>query len=427
MLRRLGLLALSASACVGFSACAGSPEAAGQALTVDECAAPEVELFGVNIDPGNPTASPGADELDELGVRWVRFIYRDGTGVAATRAQIERYRSAGIKVLLSINYESLPLPKPAHDAPADQWEPYVAAFVDAARDVATGIGSGVDAYEVWNEPDQLPEEGQDPNCSCDLTPDHCDDDCGCDYQCYDPYVPPAYFGQMADQAGSLLAATGVPLVLGGFSSGQPSYVSDTIAAGGGLAQYAGIGVHPYGADWLPGNSLVNVFSTYRFDRQVWVTEIGLALDGPDAADYLRHVYRTTLDGGYAGDPVPVIFWFAWSDGNRPGFGLVDLDGTPKATYAAFQELAPAAHGACSGGGAASECGPGQHPAGGTCVSDSCGDGVCAADETVESCAVDCGCAAPEACGTVAPLGCWCDAECEARGDCCADYAAACGG
>ena len=54
----------------------------------------------------------------------------------------------------------------------------------------------------------------------------------------------------------------------------------------------------------------------------------------------------------------------------------------------------------------------------------CGDGVCAEDETDETCAQDCGCSAapgPEdQCGGVAPFGCFCDADCETSGDCCAD-------
>jgi len=425
MLRRFGLLALLGPALAGFSPCSEPP--GPQQMTIEECAAPDVELFGVNIDPGNPTARPTPDALHELGVRWVRFVYRAGTGVAATRAQIDRYRSAGIKVLLNVCYEAVGAAKPAHDAPASEWSAYTTAFVAAARDVATGIGSGVDAYEVWNEPDQLPEEGRDPSCSCDVS-DRCDDGCGCDYQCYDPYVPAQYFGPMANQAGTLLAATGVPIVLGGFSSGQPSYLTATLSTGGGLPQYGAIGVHPYGADWLPGHSLANAFATYAAGgRQVWVSEIGLEVDGQDGADYLRHVYSATVDGGYAGSVVPVIFWFAWSDGNRPGFGLVDIDGKPKATYAAYQELAPAAHGRCRGGGAAAGCPQGQHAVGGVCLADGCGDGVCAASETVDSCGRDCGCAVPDACGTLAPFGCYCDAECTARGDCCSDYDAVCGG
>ena len=57
----------------------------------------------------------------------------------------------------------------------------------------------------------------------------------------------------------------------------------------------------------------------------------------------------------------------------------------------------------------------------------CGDGVCAEDEDDESCAQDCGCAAPgDTCGSVAPYGCWCDAVCGVRGDCCADREDVCG-
>ena len=55
----------------------------------------------------------------------------------------------------------------------------------------------------------------------------------------------------------------------------------------------------------------------------------------------------------------------------------------------------------------------------------CGDDICAADETDENCPQDCGCTGGGTCGEVAPFGCWCDAGCEARGDCCADVVDAC--
>ena len=55
----------------------------------------------------------------------------------------------------------------------------------------------------------------------------------------------------------------------------------------------------------------------------------------------------------------------------------------------------------------------------------CGDGMCTGDETDAACAADCGCAANQ-CGQVAPFGCYCDAECSQRGDCCSD-ANTCGG
>jgi len=56
----------------------------------------------------------------------------------------------------------------------------------------------------------------------------------------------------------------------------------------------------------------------------------------------------------------------------------------------------------------------------------CGDGVCAEDEDDESCAQDCGCAAPgDTCGSVAPFGCWCDDDCDVTDDCCADVEDVC--
>ena len=52
---------------------------------------------------------------------------------------------------------------------------------------------------------------------------------------------------------------------------------------------------------------------------------------------------------------------------------------------------------------------------------SCGDGVCAEDESDDNCGQDCGCRAPgDSCGSLAPYGCWCDSACEENGDCCSD-------
>jgi hypothetical protein len=57
-------------------------------------------------------------------------------------------------------------------------------------------------------------------------------------------------------------------------------------------------------------------------------------------------------------------------------------------------------------------------------SGACGDGTCAQDETDESCAADCGCAASSC--AISPFGCFCDPECTTTGDCCADACEACG-
>jgi hypothetical protein len=56
----------------------------------------------------------------------------------------------------------------------------------------------------------------------------------------------------------------------------------------------------------------------------------------------------------------------------------------------------------------------------------CGDGACSVAEDDVNCPADCGCAAATSCGGVAAFGCYCDAECGERGDCCVDSCETCG-
>lgn len=56
----------------------------------------------------------------------------------------------------------------------------------------------------------------------------------------------------------------------------------------------------------------------------------------------------------------------------------------------------------------------------------CGDGKCSVREDDQNCPADCGCAAEQSCGGVAPFGCYCGADCGERGDCCADSCETCG-
>lgn len=55
----------------------------------------------------------------------------------------------------------------------------------------------------------------------------------------------------------------------------------------------------------------------------------------------------------------------------------------------------------------------------------CGDGVCLGDETDVTCGEDRGCGGALSCEDVAPFGCYCDPDCAANGDCCADAEAVC--
>ena len=351
-------LAFAAAACLAFP----SP-ARGQ------CDAPGNLLFGMNIDPANPGGNPGAAALQALGARWVRIEYKHWLGFAFYDGAISARRAAGIKVLLLVDYSSLSTGKPRSDAGAAEWTAYRAAFAAAVRDLAAHYGDGVDAWEVWNEPDLF-----DPGSG------------------YDPGIPAEQFGPfLADAAAAIRAHSTKPLIVGGLASGDVTYYTRARTAAGGSLAYQGVGIHPYGQrapdGWPDGSwgfgDLSDLYDRYyaAAGLPLWVTELG-TVDSGRQADYLRNVYALTRDSYLA--RVPVVLWFCWSDAMVPPFGVVDAGGARKPSYDAYAALAPDWDPACGaatptdvdgdGWSPPADCDdghPGVHPG----AAEVCGNGV----------------------------------------------------
>jgi hypothetical protein len=77
---------------------------------------------------------------------------------------------------------------------------------------------------------------------------------------------------------------------------------------------------------------------------MWITEMGapeidLGNDRQQVAEFLRRYYRTVTT--LFGDKVEQLFWFCYSDGMVPTYGLLDGDGVPKPAFGAFREEAAA--------------------------------------------------------------------------------------
>jgi hypothetical protein len=106
-----------------------------------------------------------------------------------------------------------------------------------------------------------------------------------------------------------------------------------------------VSVHPYGqrapddwphSGWGFGN-MSDLFDRYlAFGLPLWVTEIG-TVDSSLQAAYLENVYE--LAESYPGR-VDRVFWFCWSDGMVPPFGVVTSGGTPKPAYWSYGAVAP---------------------------------------------------------------------------------------
>jgi hypothetical protein len=150
---------------------------------------------------------------------------------------------------------------------------------------------------------------------------------------------------LRDASAAIRARSSRPVVTGGLASGDPGYLARARSAVGGLFADA-VSVHPYGqrapddwpnAGWGFGN-MSDLFDRYlAFGLPLWVTEIG-TVDTSVQASYLANVYELVEDR-YPGR-VEHVFWFCWSDGMVPPFGLVRSDGSPKASYWQYRAVSP---------------------------------------------------------------------------------------
>jgi hypothetical protein len=281
-----------------------------------------VGLYGMNIDPANPRGNPSAQALKDIGVRWLRIEAKAAPGLAFYDSVIASYRSTGLKVLLLLDYASVP-GKPASNAGDGEWAAYLGRFVAGVRAVAEHYRENVDAWQIWNEPDLFnPGSG------------------------YDPGVPAHHFGAMLrDAVAAIRPHSGRPIVTGGLASGDPGYLARARDAVGSLTVDA-VAVHPYGQrapdnwpnpQWGFGN-MSDLFDRYlTFGLPLWVTEIG-TVDESNQAAYLENVYR--LAGDEYSTLVPRVFWFCWSDGMVLPFGLTSTTGDPKPAYWQYRAVAP---------------------------------------------------------------------------------------
>jgi len=257
---------------------------------------------GINIDPTNPAGYPSPNALPAGS--WVRLEYKDcSTQEPATNSVemykdvLQTYRNAGIKTLVILDYLTYP--------GADK---NTQALATRTTYINEELGSLVDAYEIWNEPDI--EQGGN--------------------------LAPKNFAKILDAIVPTLS--GKTVVLGGLASGQTSYLDETLRAvsENTLGGISAIGIHPYAksVDGFPGpmtgdmGFLLSQYKALSQGKPLWITEIGInTKNAEQITGYLDRVFAA----GY-GDPT---FWFAWSDGMVQNFGIVDADQNPKANFSNY--------------------------------------------------------------------------------------------
>lgn len=158
------------------------------------------------------------------------------------------------------------------------------------------------------------------------------------------YRPPSALSRMLRSARRAFGGEAY-VIAAGMVSGNPDYLQQV-----DLSPVSAIAFHPYGqrptpdfpgADWGMGNVRDLAASYQPFGKPLWVTEFGgeaaLFADEQQRAQYHIEMIRA-LDGlGVEGAIV-----FCWHDAMFPqggGMGLLDADGNPKESFAAFRNAA----------------------------------------------------------------------------------------
>jgi hypothetical protein len=295
-------------------------------------------MYALNIDPNNPTGNPDADQLRQLNVEMVRYTFHDKSGgdhldqnMAEFFSQKAReYHQAGIRSLIILTYDTYP-GWPALDAPDSEWDSYIEHFARRAGQIASLLSPWQPAFQVWNEPDHPAYPG------------------------YAPTLHPEVFGRMLRHTYNEIKAVdpNALVVTAGLVTGNPAWLTQVIESLGGDLPADIVAFHPYGQrpdpdwphpDWLFGyvGNLLNAYYEAGKRRPIWITEMGvqeehLGNNREQVAEFLRRYYRAITTR--FSDKVGQLFWFCYSDGMVPTFGLTDQAGNPKPAFHAFRNMA----------------------------------------------------------------------------------------
>lgn len=316
-------------------------------------------MYALNIDPANPQGNPAANQLKDLPVQSLRFTFKDSSGGSQPDSgQLQFYQQkvaelndAGFSSLLILTNESLS-GSPGSGASDADWDGYINRLASRAGQLAQAFAQWRPAFQIWNEPDLT-----------ETSPG------------YDPRLRQAVFGRMLQACHAAIKAVdpNLRVITAGLASGNPNWLQGVINSLGGTLPADAVAFHPYGqrpepawpdAAWGFGyvGNLVNGYRNVT-SLPLWITEIGVRsnevnvpiavaqrgnqqrfavgiANNEGQAEYLTRFYRAIVNN-YSG-AVKRVYWFCYSDGMVPPFGLLDGSGQPKPAYTAYRNLPPIA-------------------------------------------------------------------------------------
>jgi polysaccharide biosynthesis protein PslG len=349
-----GLLgALVVALAIGASTSQLAPTSSGDTTPSGAATGAAGLVVDLTWGPSRTDANRTYSVLQESGSKWVRVgVGWNGTETAAgvyDEARLARYdtvvrraRAAGQRILFMIQ-DTPGWANGGRDVNVPPTNPDdIAPFLRmmAARYRALGV----EAFEIWNEPDTSRFWKPAPD-------------------------PRAYAALLRVAYGAVKAgAPEMKVVFGGTSGNDYTFISEAYAAGA-HGHFDIMATHPYTGStrpdsvWRDGTGRISewAFTGYREirslmlangdDKPIWFTEFGWAtanegwstVSAEAQAEYLTTAFKILREDPY----VEVAFWYSlrnshWdhdADTAEAQFGLFSTDWIAKPAYAAFQAAA----------------------------------------------------------------------------------------
>ena len=261
--------------------------------------------LAITLDPNNPGGRPNPQTLVDAGITQVRVVLKNDQ---TTIAYVNELKASGINVIGIINWE---YNSQAWANSGQLSQNYINNFSSQIINDAYQNFGQLFAYQVWNEPDGT----QGGSISIDAN---------------------SYAQLLASVNARLKALNGSQIVISaGLVSGNLDYLQQMLNSQWGFSA-DGVALHAYNDPTDPNSinaiiAMIQALSSMT-GTHVWITEFGWETSNlAQQAAWLSQVYALR-DNPQTAALLQTVMWYAFSDAQNPGFGLFNIDGTPKPAF-----------------------------------------------------------------------------------------------
>lgn len=302
------------------------------------------------------TLNEQLDQISALGAKWVRFDIEWGDVQYSSSSSftwgsydtlVDAIVAHHLNGLATILFTPQWARAPGCDNGVECPPANPATFATFAAEVAARYQGKVQAFEVWNEPNNYNFWAPHTNCAA-----------------YTTLLQATYPAIKQADPDAIVITGGLAPETTDSNNTSPTDFLSCVYKDGGEPYFDAVADHPYSFPLLPSQSAAGAWGQMSetmpslrsvmvaggdANKKIWITEFGTPTSGPDPQWYVSEASETTMvtdamslykTYSWAGP----FFWYTLKDGgtststNENFFGLVRADGSLKPAYTTLQSI-----------------------------------------------------------------------------------------